>query len=133
MTQDSNRKLIKKHDLTIGTFYFFENYMVAEIKEGIALAYENATEMLNLAKEYFGNKTPFVYITNRINSYSFNPTVHFKTVALFPNLIGYATVTYDEINHEIAQLEESFMNRPAKNFRTLEDAIQWAEQLIVRD
>lgn len=97
------------------------------------MVYENATEMLNLAKEYFGNKTPFIYITNRINSYSFHPTVHFKTVALFPNLIGYATVTYDEINHKIAQLEESFMNRPAKNFRTLEDAIAWAEQLIVRD
>lgn len=107
--------------------------MVAEVKEGIVFALENAREMLQLAKEYFGNKTPFVYITNRINSYSFNPTVHFKTVAMFPNLMGYATVTYDTINHEIAQMEESFMNRPVKNFRMLEDAIAWAEELIVKD
>ncbi len=127
MTQDSIEKLVKRHDLAVGTFYFYENYMVAEIKEGIALAYENATEMLGLAKEYFGNKTPFVYIINRINSYSFNPTAHFKTVALFPNIVGYATVTYDEINHDIAQLEESFMNRPTKKFRALEEAIEWGE------
>ncbi len=82
--------------------------------------------MRRLAKEYFGKKT-FVYITNRINSYSFNPTAHFKTVALFPNIVGYATVTYDEINHDIAQLEESFMNRPTKKFRALEEAIEWGE------
>lgn len=107
--------------------------MVAEVKEGIAFTFENAQEMLQLAKEYYGNKTPFVYISNRVNSYSFNPTAHFKTATMFTNLKGYATVTYDTINHEIAHMEESFMNRPVKNFRILEDAIAWAEQLIVQD
>jgi len=133
MTQASNKGLIKKHDLAVGMFYFYENYMVAEIKEGIAFTLENATEMLELAKAYYGNTTPFAYISNRINSYSFNPTAHFKTVAMFPNFVGYATVTYDDINHDIAQLEKSFMNRPAQNFRTLADAIDWVEQLIVKD
>jgi len=133
MAKDSNRKLIKRHDLEVGSFYFYSNYMVAEIKEGIAFDYENATEMLHLAKEYFNNKTPFVYITNRVNSYSFNPTAHFKTAAMFPNLRGYATVTYDTINHEIAQMEETFMNRPVGNFKILEDAVTWAEELIVKD
>ncbi|NNE76976.1 MAG: hypothetical protein HKN31_07875 [Pricia sp.] len=119
--------------MDVGTFYFYKNFMVAEIKEGIALTIENATEMLQLAKEYFGNKTPFVYITNRIKSYSFNPTDHFKTVAMFPNLKGYATVTYDDINHEIAELEQSFMLRPSKNFRSLEEAIAWVDELIIQD
>lgn len=133
MAKDSDRKLIKRHDLDVGTFYFYRNYMVAEVKENIVFALENAMGMLQLAKAYFGNKTPFVYITNRVNSYSFNPTVHYKTVAMFPNLKGYATVTYDAINHEIAHMEEFFMNRPVKNFRNLEDAIAWAEDLIIKD
>ena len=133
MAKDSDKRLIKRHDLDVGSFYFYKNYMVAEVKEGIAFTYENAPEMLQLAKEYFGDKTPFVYITNRVNSYSFNPTAHFKTAAMFPNLMGYATVTYDDINHEIAEMEKTFMNRPVKNFKILEDAIAWAEELIVKD
>lgn len=133
MVQGSNKGLIKKHDLAVGTFYFYENYIVAEVKEGIAFTLENAAEMLELAKTYYGNITPFAYISNRINSYSFNPTAHFKTVAMFPNFQGYATVTYDDVNHDIAHLEQSFMNRPTQNFRSLEDAIAWVEELIVKD
>ena len=130
---DFDETLIKKHELEVGTFHFFKNYMIAEVKEGIAFSIENATEMLQLAKEYYGNTTPFVYITNRVNSYSFNPTHHFKTVAMFPNLKGYATVTYDSINNEIAKMEEAFMLKPSRNFTNLEQAIGWAKELIPKD
>ncbi|NHF60425.1 hypothetical protein FK220_013810 [Flavobacteriaceae bacterium TP-CH-4] len=133
MDSKADKKLIKKHDLEIGSFYFYPNFMISEVKEGVAVGFENAQEMLALAKNYYGNTTPFVYITNRINSYSFNPTVHFKTTAMFPNLKGYAVVTYDPMNHDIAQMEQSFMNKPAKNFHSLEKAIEWAESLIVKD
>jgi len=130
---DFDKTLIKKHELEVGTFHFFKNYMVAKIKERIVFSIENATEMLQLAKEYYGNTIPFVYITNGINSYSFNPTHHFKIVAMFPNLQGYATVTYDSINHEIAKMEEAFMLKPTGNFANLEQAIEWAKGLIPMD
>lgn len=133
MTSQLDRKLLKKHDLDVGTFYYYKNYMVAEVKEGIAFAFDNAKEMLSLAKTYYGNTTPFVYITNRINSYSFNPTDHFKTAQLFPNLKGYATVTYDPINSDIASLEQSFLKAPTRVFSTLDDAINWVEELILMD
>ncbi len=128
-----NHGHIAKHKLDVGTFTFFANYMIAEVNEGVAVAYENAKEMLMLAKRYYGNTTPFVYITNRINSYSFNPTAHFKTAPMFPNLKGYAVVTYDAINHDIAEMEQTFMTKPSKNFQSLEEAISWAESLIVKD
>ena len=124
---------IKKYSLDIGDFYFDKNYMIAEMKDGVAISYENATEMLQLVKMHYNNLVPFVYISNRKNSYSFNPTAHFKTVPMFPNLKGFATVTYDSINSEIAEMESSFVNIPNKNFDTLQAAIAWVEELILID
>tara|TARA_R110000796_G_scaffold37722_3_gene95129 strand:- start:83975 stop:84376 length:402 start_codon:yes stop_codon:yes gene_type:complete len=133
MASKINRTLIKKYNLDIGDFFFYENFLVAEVKEGIAFSFENAKEILGLAKMYYGNKTPFVYITNRKNSYSFNPTSHFKTVPLFPNLKGFAAVVYDSINQEIAVMEQSFFSKPVNIFYNLDDAIDWVEQLIEMD
>ena len=133
MASKLNKVLIKKYDLEVGAFYFYENFMVSEVKDGVAFTYDNAQEMLELAKMYYGKLTPFVYISNRINSYSFNPTAHFKTTAMFPNLKGYAVVVYDNMNKEIAQMEQSYFSTPVNIFNTLEDAINWVEKLILID
>ncbi len=128
-----NRSIVKKYQLDIGDFMFYENYVVAEIKAGKAIDYDNAAEMLRLAKMHFNNATPFVYVSNRKNSYSFNPTAHFKTAQMFPNLKGFAAVVYDIINEDIAVLEQNFLSKPVKIFKNLNDAINWVEELIVMD
>lgn len=133
MLRHINRALIKKYDLDIGSFYFYENYVVSEIKEGVSFTFEKAAEMLELSKVYYGNKTPFVSISNRIHSYSFDPTSHFKSTAMFPNLKGYAVVIYDVINDKIARMEQPFLHKPANTFHNLKDAIDWVEELILVD
>ena len=80
--------LIKKYDLDIGSFYFYRNFVIGEIKEGIITTHENSKELFKLGKEYYGLTTPFVYISNRVNSYSFDPTGHYKSMKIFPNLKG---------------------------------------------
>lgn len=133
MSAKINRTLVKKYNLEIGVFYFYENFLVSEVKEGIALTFENSKEMLGLANTHYGKKIPFAYIANRINSYSFNPTAHFKTTAMFPNLKGFGVVIYDNMNKEIAQMEQSFLNKPVNIFKSLEEAINWVDQLILMD
>ncbi len=133
MTSKINKKLIKKYILDIGTIYFYENFVVTEIKEEITLTFEKAAPIFKLGKEYYGNKTPFVYISNRIHQYSFEPTAHYKSTKLFPNLKGYAVVTYGKISSEIANLEQSFLNVPTQIFHNLEEAIEWVDQLIKLD
>ncbi|WP_103864999.1 STAS/SEC14 domain-containing protein [Aquimarina sp. I32.4] len=128
-----NKSLIKKYDLDIGTVYFYQNYVVTEIKEGMLLNYEKAGQLLLLGKEYYGNNVPFVYISNRIHSYSFEPTDHFKSTELFPNLKGYAVITHNVIGNKIAELEQAFLNTPTQIFDSLEEAIIWVEQLISHD
>ena len=133
MTSSLNIELIKRHELDVGSFYFYKNHIVAEVNEGIASTFEKAFQVLALGKAYYGNTTPFVYISNRVNSYSFNPTAHYKTQAMFPNLKGYAVVTYNEVNQEIAQLEQTFLNKPVAIFHKLEHALKWVEELILMD
>lgn len=133
MTSSLNIKLIKRHDLEVGSFYFYKNHIVSEVNEGIAFSFEKAYQVLELGKAYYGSTTPFVYISNRVNSYSFNPTAHFKTQAMFPNLKGYAVVTYDEMNQEIAVMEQTFLNKPVAIFHKLEEALKWVEELILMD
>ena len=104
MSKEITDSLLKRHDLAIGSFYFHQHHMVAEIKEGVTCTYEQAKDMLALGKKYYGNTKPFVYISNRKNSYSFDPTSHFKTMSMFPNLKGYGVVVYDRIKLDIAKM-----------------------------
>ncbi|QWX83812.1 hypothetical protein H0I23_15370 [Cellulophaga sp. HaHaR_3_176] len=126
-----DRTLIKNYILEVGKLNFYPNYVVSEIKEGVALSFKNATEIVRLTKLHYGNETPFIYIANRKNSYSFNPTAHYKTIPEFPNLKGFAAVVYSDINKDIAQLEKSFIKKPVEAFKSLESAILWAESIII--
>ncbi len=133
MTSSLNIELIKRHDLEVGSFYFCKNHIVAGVNEGHAFTSKKAYQVLELGKAHDGNARPLVYISNRVNSYSFNPTAHFKTQAMFHNLKGYAIVTYDEMNLEIAEMEQTFLNNPIAIFHKLRDTLKWAEELILTD
>ncbi|AXT53329.1 hypothetical protein D1818_21790 [Aquimarina sp. BL5] len=128
-----SKKPVHKHELDIGIFYFHKNFVISEINEGVILTYENASELIKLGKTHYGDKTPFVYIANRINSYSFEPTNHFKTNEQFPNVKGYAVVSYNSIGSKIAELERSFLKIPTRTFYKLDDAIKWVDKLVISD
>ncbi|GAA4270937.1 hypothetical protein U6A24_03470 [Aquimarina gracilis] len=133
MTPKINKELIATHVLDIGNVYFYNNFVVTEINEGITLTFEKSAGLMLLAKKYYGNKVPFAYISNRVHSYSFQPTAHYQSTKLFPNLIGFAVVSYGSISNEIASLEQAFVNVPKNIFTNLEDAIEWVNQLIIQD
>ncbi|WP_027395519.1 hypothetical protein [Aquimarina latercula] len=130
MIHDFNKKLLHKHELAIGLFYFYKNHIISEVKEGVTLTFENCSELFEIIHSYYGTSTPFVYISNRKNSYSFVPTGHFKSSKLFPNFIGYGVVTYDAINTKVATLEQSFLENETKIFDDLNEALLWAQELI---
>ncbi len=131
MIQNSTHKLINTHVLDIGSFYFYDNFMVSEVNADVTFNFEKATKLFHFVREYYGNDIPFVYIANRINSYTFEPTSHFKSSTLFPNLKGYAVVTYNPINSKIARMEQSFLSVPSKVFNSIKDAILWIDELLI--
>ncbi len=124
-----NKSFIEKYEIEIGTFYFYKNFVVGEVDSGADLNFESGKELYDLLEIHFKNTIPYVYISNRINSYSFKPTRLYNVDKNFPNLKGYGIVIYDPTNKTIAQLEETFTDMPTQIFDNLEDAICWAKRI----
>ncbi len=123
--------LIGTLELDIGTTRFYQNLVISEMKEGAVVNFDNCLPIFTKALEYYTLDTPVVYISNRINSYSFDPTLHLEAKAIFTNLRGYGVVVYNDMNYKIALLEQQFMDCPVNIFSSFEEACEWAQDILV--
>ena len=117
-------------ELDIGFFRFYPNLVISEMKEGVVVNFDNCLPLFIKGLEYYTADTALIYISNRINSYSFDPTLHLEAKTVYNNLKGYAVVVYDEMNYRIALLEQNFMDCPVNIFNSLEAAENWASSLL---
>ncbi len=126
-------KLIRKHEVkNVGTFHYYDNLMISELKEGIIVDLDVVLEVTNkLTNKYYGTTIPFVYISNRVNSYSIQPTVHIDAKKLAPNVKGYAVIGKKPFHAQILEIEKLFLDIPAKIFDNLTDAVAWANKLVL--
>lgn len=117
--------IIKKYPF--GEITLHEHYMIAVMNEGITVTVDLNDELFNIAQNHYLNKK-FVYITHRINSYSVDPNIYFKTSQI-KNLLGFAIVFGQSVQFDNSDFERSFISIPFKTFRSLNEATQWAEHL----
>ncbi|WP_417857019.1 hypothetical protein [Xanthomarina gelatinilytica] len=110
-----------------GTVSMHDNYMVAVMNEGVTVNPEINSVLEELAAKHFQDKK-FVYITHRVNSYSVDPNIYFKTSQI-PNLVGFAVVLGRKIRLDNIALEKMFFSKPFKSFKSLNKAIEWANEL----
>ncbi|MFV0571753.1 MAG: hypothetical protein ACK5M1_04870 [Xanthomarina gelatinilytica] len=116
--------------LPFGTVSMHDNYMLAVMNEGITVSPELNSVLEELAANHFQDKK-FVYITHRINSYSVDPNIYFKTSQI-PNLVGFAVVLGRKIRLDNLALEKMFFSKPFKSFKSLDKAIEWANELCAK-
>ena len=121
---DQSDKLESK----IANVFFFENFVISEIKEGIHLTYEKSLPLINTALEYYDGN-PFGYISNRIYSYSLDPTDYFKLERI-ENLKCFAVVSYDKITSRNVSVERLFFGKPFKEFHELIKAVKWIKSIL---
>jgi hypothetical protein len=112
--------------IDVGELYFFENFVVAEFKEGVNLSFDTFNEARIAIKEQFGSND-FGFIGNRINSYSILVTDGPSFNEEFKNLKAYAVVSHSFITEKIFEIENHFFNFNRKSFTSLEDAVVWVE------
>lgn len=93
----------------LADIYFYENVVVVEALEGVTISYKTGFEILARGLRIFGRK-PFVYIANRINSYSVNPN-DFKYLVSSPTLKGIAIASQLESGRKNAALEKAFSKK----------------------
>jgi hypothetical protein len=120
---------LRTHELEIGTFRFYEDVVIGEIREGKQISLDNSLPLFALAWEQYRNKS-MVYISDRKHSYSLDPTMHFETKKLLPFVAGYAWVVYNPVAERAARLEERFLDFPTAVFRSMDPALTWAWNLL---
>ena len=130
MIHNPTDSLIATLELDIGFFQFYPNLVISEMREGVVVNFDNCLPIFMHGLEYYTVDTPLVYISNRKNSYSFDPTLHLEAKTIFSNLKGYGVVVYDEMNLRIAQLEQKFLDCPIGVFNSLDDAKTWGLNLL---
>jgi hypothetical protein len=114
--------------MDIGTAYFYNNIIIVEANEGVTISYKTGFSFLLKALQYIGAK-PWVYIANRINSYSVNPN-DYKYLERIPTLKGIAIVTPTKIGKQSAALEANFFNKDFVVVDDLQSAYNWAIELL---
>ncbi|QRM90422.1 hypothetical protein FG167_14655 [Lacinutrix sp. WUR7] len=121
---------MKKLEYFFGEIFVHENYVIAIMKEGITVTPDLNDVLFDIVTTYFHSK-PFVYITNRINSYAVDPAIYVETAKIF-NLIGFAIVSKNNLAFSNSDIEKLFFKKPFLHFDTLSEAIAWSEDLVLK-
>lgn len=112
----------------IGKIYIHNNYMIAEVNEGETVSQFKYKIVIEAAKTYYKDK-PFIYISNRINSYAVDPIVYKKTSEI-ENLVGFAIVSKNRIALRNTEIESLFSSKPLELFTHLDDALAWVKSVF---
>ena len=110
------RELIVEHHLEIGKFSFYKNVVVGEFAEGVHVTKENTIRPITLTQQLYGDKTPIIYVSHRLHSYSMDPIAYAKVVSMFPNFKGFAIVSENKYRRMLANLEKLFIKKPIECF-----------------
>jgi len=109
------------------TLKFYNNYVISVINEGEHVDNKINKKLIDIINAHY--KTPYVYITHRVHSYSVDPHIYSTTTSV-KNLVGFAVVSNDYISKNNAKIERLFFGKPFEVFTELNDAIIWAEDLV---
>lgn len=106
----------------------YDNHIITTINEGVHITIDNNQILIDVAKKYF-DVCDFVYISNRINSYSVDPKVYYHTIKV-KNLRGFAIVSNNPKAIGNAKIEKLFYNKDYKIFSDIKDALAWTNELL---
>jgi hypothetical protein len=116
----------KKAEFPFGTFYFFDEFLLSELKQGIHFSWDKVKKVSNLASKYYGKDNKVVYISNRVNSYSIEPQSWLKFDKEYNFFKASAIIAYDTKGGNSVVLEKLFSQKKIQIFNDLDSAIEWA-------
>jgi len=114
----------------IATVYIYNKRIaVVEVNEGVNLSYTSAASLLFKGLLAFRNRH-WVYISNRVNSYSVVPT-DYEYLHKIGTLKALSIVVPPDTDPSKTAIEQIFCRKPFKLFTSgLEEAMIWAEKVL---
>ena len=119
---------VKTLELKFTALEFFENFVVSTLFESIIFDQKCVDELEAILLSYFGDRS-FVYISHRKADYNVDPTIYRNLKNIIP-LKGIAVVSLNPSAITMATFEKKFSPIPYELFIEMEDAMEWAEELV---
>jgi len=120
--------MTKYYDLGFTKIEIQEDYIKSTINKDHLVTPDHNKLLMEFVKKYFYNK-PFVYISNRINIYSIDPTIYHEATKI-SNLIGVAVVSKNERQRKLTELESKFFDKKLKYFTNIKEALTWKNKIL---
>jgi len=120
--------IFQHYDLGYCETFVFDEFLINQIKQGSIIEPKHVGVLEDVIKKHF-NKSPMVYISNRILSYAVDPMTYIDT-AKIKNLKAIAIVTKVSEFKKSAEFESNFFKKPFEVFATLSEAIGWANVIL---
>ncbi len=118
------------YNLKSGDLYFYDDYLISEVHEGVIVMYNDSLEVLNLVHKHYGFKKPYGLISHRFNSYSVNLSDLLPIAHEFGLLVANAVVAYTNMALKNFELEKRVLMLKGESFDNMEDAIKWTKAEI---
>lgn len=117
--------------LPFGTFHFYKNFVVSEVKDGISFNVEMVDTILELVNNHYGPKQTVGYISHRIHSYKVDKKVWIKMLKEGSRFSSYATVYVDKetLLNRIFKFKKKNIERG--KFNCILDAASWITSLNI--
>lgn len=107
---------------------FYENYVIAEAKEGVVISNEEINKNLRIIFDYYNGKN-FTIISHRKNNYTLKIDVY--ATRLMKKVKALAIVSSNLQEREKAILEQMQFDNSFAFFDNLEDAAEWAQNATI--
>lgn len=130
MTSHFKDKLVLKNTIVhkAATVYFYDNFVVVEVNEGITLSYASGFSLLVSGLKHLGTK-PWIYVSHRINSYAVVPT-DYKYLNRVPTLKGLVIINPNRAKKNTIELEQSFFKKPFMVANNFDEALAWGNDIL---
>jgi predicted HAD superfamily phosphohydrolase YqeG len=109
-------------------FQFYDNYVIAEAKEGVVISNEEIKKNLRIIFDHYNGKN-FTIISHRKNNYTVEIDVY--ATRLMKKVKALAIVSSNSQEREKAILEQLQFDNSFAFFNNLEDAKLWAQSATV--
>tara|TARA_R100000306_G_scaffold125_3_gene219 strand:- start:115 stop:516 length:402 start_codon:yes stop_codon:yes gene_type:complete len=118
----------KKIDLEFIYLELYDDFVISTIQEGVAFDFPHLAKFFEVLENNYNGK-PIVSIARRIYDYTINPTCYLIASNKL-NILGIAVVCNSKSAFETALFEKKFYKNTYEPFHTLEEAIDWSNDLV---
>ncbi|WP_299520816.1 hypothetical protein [Winogradskyella sp.] len=115
--------------LDFGSYFLFDDFFIMEVNEGEHFNWDKLNSLLDSLRAYYGNHKTLAYIANRVNSYSIDPVLWSYFDKDDSILIAASIISYRDSTYINANIEKQMASIPMKRALSLEEAINWVQQL----